>query len=223
MQRLFVIFILAPVFILGQVFIPSLARAECPNAKNDPYPNGLFASRLLEFSAGYWINYRGPLAQNEHTLREKKSLHSSRLIYPGRRVLGCPKATLEESLTLGHEGFVIVSPMECFRAGKGPDIVIHEPRSNMNLNEMINVYVTPDEKGRGPWYLIGKNLAVNKDTNYLELELEGVVNKRGYPITEFHWVKVEDANSRLVFSNERFSGFEVSAVKFMHSCNVPLS
>ena len=47
-----------------------------------------------------------------------------------------------------------------------------------------------------------------------------MVNERGYPIEEFRWVKVEDANSKFVLSNERFSGFELSAVKFLHQCAI---
>ena len=199
---------------------PDPAFAACATISTDPYSNGLYASDLLTFVAGYWVNLRGPDAINWRHFREKKSLHPARLVNPARFVLGCPKDSLESSLTLGHEGFVIVGPSKCFRNGQGPDILVHEPRSDLNTAETINVYVTTDEKGEGPWYKIADKKTVDKSSNYLELELDGIVNERGYPIEEFRWVKVEDANSKLVLSNKRFSGFEVSAVKFLHQCAI---
>ena len=217
MKRLLVL------FLLSCVAAPITAQAECPYSVIDPYPNGLYASQMLAFKPGYWIQTRGPMAKGWRKMKRKRKLHHTRRMYPDKRVLGCPKPTLDTSLTLGHEGFVIVGPAKCFKNGKGPDIIIHEPRSEMNLNETFNVYVTPDKNGIGPWYQIAAKAAVSNANNYFELELDGVVNERGYPITEFAWIKIQDANSQLVMSHERYSGFEVSAVKFMHQCGIPMS
>jgi hypothetical protein len=198
------------------------AQAACQIEYSDK--NGVYASLLHDFVAGYWVKLKGPLSMDfGKSYREPKSLHMSRLVNPARRVLGCPKSTLEGSLTLGHEGYVVVGPHKCFRNGKGPDIIVHEPRSDINWNETFNVYVTDDEKGKGPWYKVASQKTVSKYDNFLALELDGIVNPRGVPIEEFRWVKIEDANSKLVLSNPRFSGFDVSAVKFMHQCAVPLS
>ncbi len=205
------------------LFISAPAKAQCDSLKKDPYPTGLYASQLLEFKPGFWIKTRGALATGWRKWEKKTPLHHTRTLFPSGRVLGCPKPTLEAALTLGHKGYVVVGPVKCFKNGKGPDILIHEPRSDMNVNETFNVYVTPDENGEGPWYPVVLNASVSNANNFLELELDGIVNKRGYPIKEFAWVKIEDANSQLVYSHERFSGFEVSAVKFMHQCNVPMS
>ncbi len=218
--RSFLIFI--SVLVSCLILISGPLKADCLQFKKNPYPNGLYASQMLEFKAGFWIKTKGPMYKGRG-LTQKKKLHGSRLLYPAMRVLGCPKRSLETSLTLGHKGYVIVGPVKCFKNGKGPDILIHEPRSDMNVNETFNVYVTPDEKGRGPWYEVVTNVAVSAATNFLEIELDGIVNKRGYPIKEFSWVKVEDANSQVVASHPRFSGFDVSAVKFMHQCNIPIS
>ncbi|MBO6548926.1 MAG: hypothetical protein JJ964_04815 [Rhizobiales bacterium] len=199
-----------------------MAHAACKIDYSDK--NGVYASLLHDFVAGYWIKLKGPLSMDfGNRYREPKALHMSRLVNPARRVLGCPKATLEGSLTLGHEGYVVVGPSKCFKNGKGPDIIIHEPRSDINWNETFNVYVTDDEKGKGPWYQVASHSTVSKHDNFLALELDGIVNARGVPMEEFRWVKIEDANSKLVLSNPRFSGFDVSAVKFMHECAVPLS
>ncbi len=214
---------LLTLFLFSCVAAPSFAQAQCPYSVKDPYPNGLYASQILAFNPGYWIQTLGPMATDWHTMRKKRELHHTRIMYPAKRVLGCPKPTLDTSLTLGHEGFVIVGPVECFRNGKGPDIIIHEPRSEMNLNETFNVYVTSDKKGSGPWYQIANKVSVSNANNYFELELDGIVNERGHPITEFAWIKIQDANSQLVLSHERYSGFEVSAVKFMHQCSIPMS
>jgi len=216
----FLIFI--GVLISGLIIISSPLKADCLQLKKDPYPTGLYASQLLEFKAGFWIETKGPMFKGRG-LTQKKKLHDTRLIYPSLRVLGCPKSSLEKSLTLGHKGHVIVGPVKCFKNGKGPDILIHEPRSDMNVSETFNVYVTPDEKGVGPWYEVVRNVTVSAANNFLEIELDGIVTKRGYPIKEFSWVKVEDANSQVVASHPRFSGFDVSAVKFMHQCNIPMS
>lgn len=204
-------------------FTSSHAFAGCNNADIDPYPKGLYASDLLEFKPGYWLDTAGILAGEGAGFNQPKKLHPDRLIHPANRVLGCPKLSLEKSLTLGHEGKVVVGPEKCFRNGEGPDILIHEPRTEFNTQETINVYVTNDEEGKGPWYQIAKSMTVNKHTNFLELELDGIVNARGYPLEEFRWIKIEDAGSKVVRSNKRFSGFEVSAVKFMHQCAIPVS
>jgi len=199
------------------------AKSACKSLIKDPYLTGLYASQLLEFKPGFWIKTRGAFATGYRKWKEKTPLHHTRTMFPSLRVLGCPKTSLETSLTLGHKGYVVVGPVKCFKNGKGPDVLIHEPRSDMNVNETFNVYVTPDEDGVGPWYPVIFNASVSAANNFLELELDGIVNKRGYPITEFRWIKIEDANSQLVYSHERFSGFEVSAVKFLHQCNVPMS
>lgn len=197
------------------------AVAAC-HGVNDPYEGGRYASRLLVYKPGYWINTKGPLYHPWGKAQEKTPLHHTRKLYPERMVLGCPKATLEQSLTLGHEGYVVVGPQDCFRTGKGPDVIIHEPRTDMNTNETFNVYVTPDPDGKGPWYKIASNILVSSANNFLELNLEGIKSEKGYPIEEFFWVKVEDANSKAVYSHEYFSGFELSSVKFMHQCSVPI-
>ena len=209
-------------FIVFSLTITHTTHAACQI--DTPDKRGVYASLLHDFVAGYWVKVKGSLSMGfgaKH--REPKALHMSRLVNPQRRVLGCPKATLEGSLTLGHGGYVVVGPQRCFKNGKGPDIIIHEPRSDINWNETFNVYVTDDEKGKGPWYRIAFNRTVSKDNNFLALELDGIVNARGVPMEEFRWVKIEDANSQLVLSNSRYSGFDVSAVKFMHECHVPLS
>lgn len=200
---------------------PAMAELTC-NEVEDPYKGGRYASRILTFKPGYWIQTRGPLATGYRTFLQKQPLHHTRTMFPESRVLGCPKPTLEAALTLGHEGYVVVGTSDCFRAGQGPDIIIHEPRSDMNLNESFNVYVTPDLNGNGPWYPVAHDIVVSNANNFLELELEGIKDRNGRLVEEFYWVKVEDANSKLVFSHERFSGFDISAVKFMHQCSVPV-
>ncbi len=129
--------------------LSSPAKAAC--LIESPYKNGEYAERLLDFVAGYWISLGENAIDYGITFREKKPLHTFRLINPAQRVLGCPKTSLEDALTLGHEGYVIVGPRNCFRDGPGPDILIHEPRTDINTNESFNVYVTPDSKGQGPW------------------------------------------------------------------------
>lgn len=214
--------IINSLFFLMSLLFTAAGHAAC--SIDTPDKKGVYASQLHEFVAGYWIKLKGPLSMDfGKKYREPKSLHMSRLVNPARRVLGCPKATLEGSLTLGHEGYVVVGPHKCFKNGKGPDIIIHEPRSDINWNETFNVYVTDDERGKGPWYRVAFNQTVSKHNNFLALELDGIVNARGVPMEEFRWVKIEDANSKLVLSNSRFSGFDVSAVKFMHECAAPLS
>lgn len=201
---------------------PLMAQTVCDRSI-DPYPRGLYASDMLLFRPGYWINSTGYMLEDPKYNWKNEDLHPSRLLNPAVRVLGCPKQSLEKSLTLGHGGEVIVGPLKCFRNGEGPDVLIHEPRTQFNTEETINVFVTDDEKGKGPWYKIASNKAVNGHNNFMELELDGVVNARGYPIEEFRWVKIVDAESKVVRSNRRFSGFEVSAVKFMHQCAIPIS
>lgn len=205
-----------PVFIFGKS-IP--AHAAC--AVKSPYPQGFYASQLLDFKPGPWIMRMGPLYQGKD-LVQKMRLHDGRLFNPGARVLGCPKSSLENSLTLGHGGYVIVGPADCFKNGKGPDILIHEPRSNINQNESFNVYVTADSNGKGPWFQIAKNVVVSNANNFLEIELGGIIDNRGYPVDEFKWIKIEDAYSLVVLSDRRYAGFDLSAVKFLHRCNVPI-
>ncbi len=209
------------IFCIAFCFTAIEAKAECLSVY-DPYKGGVYASQLLEFRPGFWIKTRGALATGYRKFKKNTPLHHTRVMFPEPRVLGCPKATLEQSLTLGHGGYVIVGPHDCFKNGKGTDIIIHEPRSDMNLNETFHVYVTDDKNGQGPWYEVARDIAVSSANNYLELELEGIVNERGYPLEEFFWVKIIDANSQLVYGHERFSGFDLSAVKFMHQCSVPI-
>ena len=209
-------------FLLMSLLFSTVGHGACAIDTLDK--KGVYASQLHEFVAGYWIKLKSPLSMDiGEKFREPKALHMSRLVNPARRVLGCPKATLEGSLTLGHEGYVVVGPNRCFKNGKGPDIIIHEPRSDINWNEAFHVYVTDYEKGKGPWYRAAFNQTVSPDNNFLAVELDGIVNARGVPMEEFRWVKIQDANSKLVLSNARYSGFDVSAVKFMHECSIPLS
>lgn len=216
-----------PIIIVLYLFLVNLLFSTAGLAAcqiDTPDKKGVYASQLHKFVAGYWVKLKGLASMDfGKKYRESKPLHMSRLVNPARRVLGCPKATLESSLTLGHGGYVVVGPSKCFKNGKGPDIIIHEPRSDINWNETFNVYVTDDEKGKGPWFRVAFNQTVSRHNNFLTLELDGIVNARGVPMEEFRWVKIEDANSKLVLSNSRYSGFDVSAVKFMHECNIPLS
>lgn len=200
----------------------SPAQAVC--LIESPFKTGTYAERLLDFVAGYWISLLGENAIDYGiTFREKKPLHTFRLINPASRVLGCPKTSLENSLTLGHEGYVIVGPRNCFRDGPGPDILIHEPRTDINTQETFNVYVTEDGKGRGRWHKVVSAKTVANHNNFLEIDIAGLKTERGYPLQEFTWVKIEDANSQIVLSNRRFSGFDVSAVKFLHPCKIDVS
>ncbi len=213
----------APLHILV-IFVllwPAPALAACNAWIKEPVKEGFYASQLLAFKPGPWIERKGSAFKGKDLAR-KKRLHMHRLINPALRVLGCPKLTLEDSLTLGHGGYVIVGPSDCFKNGKGPDILIHEPRSDMNMNESFNIYVTPDRAGKGPWYNVAKNVTVSSANNFLELELTGIIDAHGHPVDEFSWIKIEDANSRVVLSHARYAGFDISAVKFIHSCNVPV-
>ncbi len=182
---------------------------------------GFFASRMLDFVPGFWVNYVKGKEKGKFE-EQKKPLHPDRLKNPENHVLGCPKQTLESSLTLGHSGYVIVGPEHCFRNGKGPDILIHEPRSDRNVYETFHVHVTADRTGKGPWYEVAHDIVVDNSNNYLELELDGIVNERGVPVEEFIWIKIEDANSKKVETSQRYAGFEISAVKFLHSCRLPI-
>lgn len=198
------------------------AKASC--LIKSPYPKAEYAEQLLDFVAGYWISLLGEDAIDYGiTIRKKNPLHMFRLINPAQRVLGCPKTSLENALTLGHEGYVIVGPRNCFRDGPGPDILIHEPRTDINTSESFNVYITPDSKGKGPWYKIVSNQTVSTSNNFLEIDIGGLKTERGYPLEEFTWVKIEDANSQEVLSNQHYSGFDVSAVQFIHPCKLDLS
>lgn len=198
------------------------AKADC--RIKSPYKKGEYAEQLLDFVAGYWISLLGEDAKDYGiTHRKKMPLHMFRLINPAGRVLGCPKSSLETALTLGHEGYVIVGPKNCFRDGPGPDILIHEPRTDINTNESFNVYVTEDSKGRGPWYKVASEQTVSSNNNFLEIDIGGLKTARGYPLEEFVWVKIEDANSQVVLSNRRYSGFDVSAVQFLHPCKINVS
>lgn len=212
-------YILCVLFIIG---LSGPANAAC--RIKSPYKQGEYAAQILDFVAGYWISMLGENAIDYGiTFREKKPLHMFRLINPGARVLGCPKTSLDNALTLGHEGYVIVGPKNCFRNGPGPDILIHEPRTDINTNESFNVYITEDYKGKGPWYKVASEQTVSSSNNFLEIDISGIKTERGYPLEEFTWVKIEDANSQVVLSNRRYSGFDVSAVQFLHPCRINVS
>lgn len=198
---------------LTMLFLHVLSTPAVANcAIKSPYQWGEYASEMFSFVPGHWFS-----------MIFKKKLHSSRLFNPSKRALGCPKLSLQESLTLGHQGYVILGLDKCFRNGNGPDILIHEPRTEMNTNETFNVYVTEDETGKGEWYKIASNISVSRENNFIELEIDGIFSPRGYPLEEFRWLKIEDANSKVVLSNRLYSGFDVSAVKFLYPCHVPVS
>lgn len=205
----------------GILALTASAKADCTTLVKAPVEGGFYASQMLEFKPGFWVFSKGPLYKGTDLI-QKRRLHIRRLINPERMVLGCPKTALSDSLTLGHGGFVTVGASDCFKNGKGPDILIHEPRSDVNTSETFNVYVTPDPKGAGPWYLVAKEAAVSNADNFLALELDGIRDKRGRRVEEFFWVRIEDSMSMIVPSDQHFSGFDVSAVKFLHSCHVPV-
>lgn len=190
-----------------------------------PYETkGSYAENFFDFVAGYWISLRGERAIDfGESYRKRRALHTFRLVNPAQRVLGCPKTSLEDALTLGHEGYVIVGPRNCFRNGPGPDILVHEPRTDINTQESFNVYITADGKGKGPWHKVVTAKTVSTHNNFLEIDISGIKTARGYPLEEFVWVKIEDANSQVVLSNKHYSGFDVSAVKFLHPCKIDVS
>ena len=185
----------------------------------------IFSSQSLAFEEkGVYVNHVHsfiPGAELPITSYTKKN---------SEKVLGPPKKTINQSLSLGHHGEVIIgylkkaddpSSVKCFVNGDGWDIMIHEPKSTRNFisnnrEEDVDIYITKNKiiSKETKWHFLGRYNVVGLKDNLIKVDMNNI--KFGY------WVKLKDAGSKMV-RNSEYSGFDASAVilRRIGHCDIP--
>jgi hypothetical protein len=165
-----------------------------------------------DFKRGAYVDYVESFLPGEQVTGWHKKVNN---------VLGREKNGLENSLSLGHYGEVIVSYTQnmgredsavCFMSnGNSPSLYVHEANSPGNRPETVEVFVTPDKNldERTKWISLGTKSVLEGKDNWIPFHMS---------IKKAYHVKLRDAGSKLTTSVPEYAGFDASAILLARPC-----
>jgi len=170
---------------------------------------------MLNNGRGVYVDFVESFKPGEQVIRYNKKINN---------VLGRPKSSLREALSLGHYGEVVVSYTKgikkknsatCFmRNNKGPSLLVHEPFNESNRPETVEVFVTSEKilTKKTEWISLGVKNVKGYEKNWIAFDLP---KERGF----YYHIKLRDAGSKLTTSVPEYAGFEASSVYITNPCS----
>jgi hypothetical protein len=201
-----------------------LTRLTNPTSAGEFRPKGARVDFAYDFRPGgnsvkYFPDEDGPEKKTNEIANQEIS-----------KAIGSKKKEVHEALSLGTYGSIKIAYtrgtgninyLTCFHNIPGPDFYIHEPNTNYNKPETVEVFVSlekdPNTKKWISFRIKSVNDGYRRGTgNWIPYDLSKNLEKR--KITKGYSIMVQDAGSKLTLNGSQ-NGFDMSTAIIKKPCN----